>query len=456
MSLRTLDLFSGAGGMSLGFEAAGMRAVGAVEANETASQTWQAMFGGEGVKIFGGSENGDVNNLPVPRLLDALSTLPDVVIGGPPCQGFSQIGRAKLRSLLGAQELVELGVRDPERNLLYRYFLAVVAAAKPKAFVMENVPGMRGLLGVDHAGRIAREAASLGYSVRYFLANAAEFGVPQQRWRLFFVGLRQDLGSFVLPLPPLRTHRANGNTPDSQGSPDDPWMVQASQMPMVANPTPAVTAWDALDDLPRLRAHLQAGRDADVLPKRRVHSDYAQLMRTWLPAPETVNDHWCRKTPRDFPIFAEMAEGDRYEEALRIANKRLVNEAAMLISKGHEVDASVMDHLRDRIVPPYRNDAFADKWRKLFIDQPSWTVTAHLSRDGYSHIHYDSSQARTITVREAARLQSFPDGFKFTGGHSEQFRQIGNAVPPLLAKAIGLRLKAQLEELENVKRAQAA
>ena len=98
-------------------------------------------------------------------------------------------------------------------------------------------------------------------------------------------------------------------------------------------------------------------------------------------------------------------------------------------------------------VPPYRNDAFHDKWRKLIANEPSWTLTAHLSKDTYSHIHYDSRQARTISVREAARLQSFPDGVEFAGNFGEQYRQIGNAVPPLLARAIASELFLQLAEL---------
>ena len=105
---------------------------------------------------------------------------------------------------------------------------------------------------------------------------------------------------------------------------------------------------------------------------------------------------------------------------------------------------------------PYRNDAFHDKWRKFVATEPSWTVTAHLSRDTYSHIHYDSRQARTITIREAARLQSFPDAIEFQGNFGDQYRQIGNAVPPLLSRAIATNLLTQLDELDAQKKKQAA
>jgi DNA (cytosine-5)-methyltransferase 1 len=106
------------------------------------------------------------------------------------------------------------------------------------------------------------------------------------------------------------------------------------------------------------------------------------------------------------------------------------------------------ESMRDRFVPPYRNDAFDDKWHKLWLDRPSWTVTAHLGKDTYSHIHYDSRQARTVTIREAARLQSFPDAVEFQGNFGEQYKQIGNAVPPLLARAIAENLFVQLGELK--------
>ena len=97
-------------------------------------------------------------------------------------------------------------------------------------------------------------------------------------------------------------------------------------------------------------------------------------------------------------------------------------------------------------MPPYRDDGFPDKWRKLIPDQPSWTVTAHLGRDTYSHIHYDSSQARTISVREAARLQSFPDGFEYCGAMNAAFGQIGNAVPPVMAGALAGELLRTLRQ----------
>ena len=451
MKFNVLDLFAGAGGMALGFRAAGARCVGAVERNPAAARTFAENFADEGAAIFGGEE-GDVNDLEVDDLLAGLPSEPDIVVGGPPCQGFSRVGRAKQTSLLDDElKVLRGGVRDPNRNQLYRYFLGVVAKARPRAFVMENVPGMREMLGIDHAGRIAREASALGYNVRYFLLNAAWYGVPQDRWRLFFVGLRSDLGPLATPIPPTRRHGSGGSQLEGASIPEDRWMLWGDKIPSVAKPAPAVTVFEAIGDLPRLVGHLpppQGNASAPRerrLPLRRQPSSWAQALRCWPGLPEAgdVSGNWYRWVPRDFETFARMAQGDRYPAALRVANRRLRERRDDLPHASGEEAAAT----RKSVVPPYRNDAFVDKWRKLRMDAPSWTLTAHLGKDTYSHIHYDSRQARTITVREAARLQSFPDGFEFHGNMGERFSQIGNAVPPLLSRAIAERLLGQLNEL---------
>jgi DNA (cytosine-5)-methyltransferase 1 len=133
-----------------------------------------------------------------------------------------------------------------------------------------------------------------------------------------------------------------------------------------------------------------------------------------------------------------MKHGDRYPQALAVAKERFREEVERLRASGMALEVESREHreLERKFVPPYAEDMFAEKWRKLLPDQPSWTVPAHLSKDAYSHIHYDSEQKRTISPREAARLQSFPDGFKFLGNMGDCYRQIGNAVPPLLAWVI--------------------
>jgi len=449
--MKVLDLFAGAGGMALGFKAAGFGCVGAVERDAAAARSFEFNVADEDTRVFGGPAEGDVNGLPVEELLSGLSGKPDIVVGGPPCQGFSRVGRAKQASLLDDDlRVLRGGVRDPNRNQLYRYFLGVVARAEPLAFVMENVPGMREMLGIDHAGRIAREAAALGYNVRYFLLNAAWYGVPQDRWRLFFVGFRADLGPRAIPTPPRRQYRSGGRALEGAAVAEDRWMIWGDGIPTAARLKAPVTTYDALADLPRLTGHLsgsgvQGRRPVERrLPYRRRPSEWARRMRSW-PFLEpmkrnTVSGNWYRWTERDFETFSRMANGDRYPAALRIAGQRY--REALEADPGADPTS-----LRKSIVPPYRNDAFVDKWRKLDPDAPSWTLTAHLGKDTYSHIHYDSRQARTITVREAARLQSFPDAFEFQGNMGDRYRQVGNAVPPLLSRALAEQLKRQLTAL---------
>jgi len=458
LARKILDLFAGAGGMALGFKAAGGHCLGAVEWDASAARTFGNTFADENPIVFGGPEQGDVNNLPVEELLGGLRDSPDLVVGGPPCQGFSRIGRAKQRSLLGEEErILQGGVRNPGRNLLYQYFLAVVRQARPQAFVMENVPGMREHIGSDFAHRISREANYLGYNVRYFLLNASWYGVPQHRWRLFFVGLRSDLGHNAVPTPPVRTHQAESSL-EAASLPEDPWLIAGHGVPTNKNPLPAVSVREAIGDLPRLKSHLTEGPPSELkLPLAKTPSEYVRQLRTWpaLEAPDLLSGNWYRYTSRDFETFRRMAQGDRYPEALCIANERFDEHLATL-SSPPRAGTEEWEALKKEFVPPYRNDAFHDKWRKFVATEPSWTVTAHLSRDTYSHIHYDSRQARTITIREAARLQSFPDAIEFQGNFGDQYRQIGNAVPPLLSRAIATNLLTQLDELDAQKKKQAA
>jgi DNA (cytosine-5)-methyltransferase 1 len=177
-------------------------------------------------------------------------------------------------------------------------------------------------------------------------------------------------------------------------------------------------------------------------------SAYASLMRTW-PGFESrggVFDHVIRYLPRDYPIFRRMNPGDQYPQAHQHAMDLLQEHIAKLEARGVRVRAHsrLYRDLKASIVPPYDPHKFPNKWRKMEADAPARTLMAHLGKDGYSHIHYDSAQARTISVREAARLQSFPDGFVFAGTMNPAFRQIGEAVPPLLANTLAHAMLAAL------------
>lgn len=235
-------------------------------------------------------------------------------------------------------------------------------------------------------------------------------------------------------------------------------MISGQDLPVVPQPKPLVTVRDALGDLPKLKSHLDdPPRPAveELLPLRGEPSEYVAQLRAWphLETPDLVSGNWHRFTPRDFPIFRQMAQGDMYPEAVEIAHS-ILRERLEQRDKPLRPGTPEWEELKAAHVPPYRNDAFHDKWHKLVADCPSWTLTAHLSKDTYSHIHYDSRQARMISIREGARLQSFPDGVEFAGNFGEQFRQIGNAVPPLLARAIADELFGQLKELGVLAEAQ--
>jgi DNA (cytosine-5)-methyltransferase 1 len=215
----------------------------------------------------------------------------------------------------------------------------------------------------------------------------------------------------------------------------------------------AVTAQEALSDLPFVsgRSVTRGARrfdelvayNADVKP-----SAYARSMREWpgFQAGDGVWDHAIRALPRDHLTFAAMRPGAEYPEAHTTAAGIARQQAASL---GIPEGTPAFDKLWRGIVPPYDVNKFPNRWWKLRPDFPVRTLMAHLGKDTYSHIHYDAAQARTISVREAARLQSFPDGFVFSGTMNPAFRQIGNAVPPLMAFALAEVIHQDLSMAAN-------
>jgi DNA (cytosine-5)-methyltransferase 1 len=226
-----------------------------------------------------------------------------------------------------------------------------------------------------------------------------------------------------------------------------------------ANCLPAVTAEQAMGDLPPITAHLEgklrkgARRFDTVVPYESGTSlsTYAKLMRSW-PGFENdvgIKDHVIRYLPRDYAIFERMAPGDQYPEAYQHAVALFEERIAALRARKKKPfgpRSKEYKALWDETVPPYDASKFPNKWRKMERDAPARTLMAHLGKDSYSHIHYDSKQARTISVREAARLQSFPDGFVLSGSMNPAFKQIGNAVPALLAKALASNLMKMIKQ----------
>lgn len=359
-----IDLFSGAGGLSHGLEAAGYRVALAVDTDQWALETYAHNFEGLALRL----------DLTTEESRDAIVELfqdieVSLVAGGPPCQPYSRAARSKIRSL------VENGSREgvDQRRDLWQAFVAVVEKLRPKAVLIENVPDMA--LGDDGAmlRTLLRRLEQAGYEVDARIVDAWLYRVPQHRQRLVVVGLR-GAGRFAWPDPAGR-----------------------------------VSLQDAIGDLPALRP--EAGDyGAEILPYTGAASEFQRRARSGCvgEAASSVHDHLTRAVRHD-------------------------DMAAFRLMKAGTLYCDLPEELRR-----YRADIFDDKYNRLSWEDLSRSITAHLAKDGYWYIHPD--QHRTLTVREAARIQTFPDHFRFAGARSHQFTQIGNAVPPALAEAIGAAL----------------
>lgn len=302
----------------------------------------------------------------------------DVLIGGPPCQTFSTIGAPKIRHVTGTD------VRSDPRNYLFQSYLDYVSYFRPHVFVMENVPQLRTKYNGVLFSRLLEVAADLGYELHVSVLNAVEYGVPQNRRRLIIVGTTRG-ATFSFPKPAF-------------GSPSSAGEGQ-----------PFRTVRDALEDLPAIYDGCRLG----LLPYRKpAGGAYQAELRS---ASGMVGNNVCRvSNSRAKEIFSHMGPGDRYMD--------------------------LPPHVR-RILP-FREDIFHDRLKRLALDEPSWTVLAHIGMDGYMYIH--PSEDRTLSVREAARLQSFDDDFVFTGNMREQYIQVGNAVPPLMGAKIAAQVKRSI------------
>lgn len=458
-SPRVAVLFAGAGGISLGFQAIGCEIVAAVELDEAARRTHESNFSKLSLRyrcltnILATDPGTLTAHLAQgsPDLADRI----DILLAGPPCQPFSRIGRAKLRDVNGGQS--DAWTRDPRVSLLYEV-TRFIEALLPLAFVIENVPDLTRFDGRNVAEEIAVAAERTGYQVRYFVLQAAQYGVPQWRERLFIVGIHSDLG--IIPHPPVATRAGRVPSGYLTSSQDKVQALAIRPSPhlvgnveTVPDPRPFVNARQALGDLPVIKEHRQTdfrpakGR-ARFLPRlltrRTKRSIYVQALHFWpgFPSLPYLEDHVIRYTPRDWRIFGRMEPGNEYPRAVKIAH-RIFYETIRQLRKNKIIilpKSSRWYRLRRKLVPPYDPHKFPNRWWKLRPNVPARTLTAHLSHDSYTHIHYDSSQTRTISIREAARLQSFPDGFRFVGSFNDRMRMIGNAVPPLLARSIAERL----------------
>ena len=426
-----VDLFSGCGGLALGFEKAGFKIAGGVELVPEAVETIESnicwRYGRESDYIC-----ADITQMNAESIRNKIGPDGCIVIGGPPCQAYSKAGKAKLNSLGDARR----NTRDA-RGFLYQDFLRFVFDLDARAVVMENVPEATRFGDLNIPEIVSTELEAHGYVAWWTVLCAADYGVPQIRERLFIVGRKENEKEIELPLP---SHHNVYGTATQYGRQFSSFsQFKHFRMPnsAVDGSSPWVTVGDALSDLPVLfpteKSKYNSIQIDNEIPYRSEPGNaFQKQVRSWYGYDlRSVTGNCFRKNTRDFPIFARMKQGDLFTDASRIADELFYKKAHDLgIAEG----SPEYDKLKRQMVPIYDRENFAEKWRRLDERKPSHTIVAHLSVDTYSHIH--PWEPRGISVREAARLQSFPDDFTFSCSMGDAFKQIGNAVPPLLAYGV--------------------
>jgi DNA (cytosine-5)-methyltransferase 1 len=478
---RLMDLFAGCGGISLGFATAGFELVASVELDSWAAESHGANFAAicHGKVRQAHFKARDITREDPASIFRDLGIAGsadeqvDVLAGGPPCQAFARIGRAKLRheACRRDEDDADIAFLVDGRASLWRRYLHYVRETKPLALLMENVPDILNHGGNNVAETVAGHLRGEGYLIRYTLLNASWFGVPQTRERMFLIGIHESLDADVqFPAPThysalpagyegtratarkLIPRRGERGREAEHGY---RWIGDPSEDDGLP---PATTAGEALADLPPIfaldlleRGQVARGRKDPAEPVSYASSEpttaWSRLMRRW---PQFGTDgqttgHVIRHLPRDYKIFRMMEEGWQYPEVWRFVEEKRRQLMNQRWRPGEDkADSARMGALIKEWTLPYDPGKFPNKWWKLHRDKPARTLMAHLGKDSYSHIHFDSGQARTISVREAARLQSFPDGFALRGSMNPAFKQIGNAVPPLVSYAIAMEIRAMI------------
>ncbi|MEM7629516.1 MAG: DNA cytosine methyltransferase [Planctomycetota bacterium] len=408
------------------------------------SEAWQGTLGKAAPQTI---------NRRIDEALARSRPTPWILVGGPPCQAYSVAGRSRMNG--------SASFADDERHTLYREYLRIIRRHQPSVFVMENV---KGLLSSKHRDRLildqilrdlSRPTRSLKYQLvaldyddtglfeapefepENFLVHAERFGVPQNRHRIIIVGVNSSFRS-TMQTSSLRLTRHDALT----------------------------TCRDVINGLPKVRSSLSRGLELEGAWQRHMRSavraqwvrDVEQLHSVDLAKRIRQN---ARETDGTLGIGGRFIEADpslpRHSEWFNdprlpgVCNHETrghipadLHRYLFVSTYGECKQVSPrLRHFPDALLPAHSNVAeargngmFNDRFRVQLWDQPATTVTAHIAKDGHYFIHPDPTQARSLTVREAARLQSFPDNYFFEGPRTEQYRQIGNAVPPLLARQI--------------------
>ena len=397
-----IDLFSGCGGLSEGFYRMGFTALAHVEINHWACETLRKRMAYYGYK--------NINNEVIEKditsediLLDIDKAVAgrsvDVIVGGPPCQAYSTAGRVRDSK----------GMASDPRNFLFESYVRILEHYRPKFFVFENVTG---LLSAKVNGKPILPSIMKALGTVYkiisdpaiLVHNTADYGVPQIRKRVIIMGVRKDIDNKdVIDLynDVLKTHW-------------NPETESESRKGLKK----FISVKEAIGDLPPVEPGEDASTDTYNYP-----CDNAFLKRIGSAGIHPLMDHIARKHNAL----------DRERFAVMIRNRWTFGQLRKEMPQYEHEHARVFDN------------SYVVQW----WDLPSKTILAHIHKDGFQFIHPDGGQTRSFTVREAARIQSFPDDFEFAGSRGEKYKQIGNAVPPLFAEALAKSIKKNLGEIAN-------
>lgn len=388
-ALTLADFFCGAGGLSLGFLQEGFQVKLANDIEDVCIQTYKYNHPElPSDRLIQGDIKAIIDNIE--KYID---TDIDVVVGGPPCQGFSEANRQR--------------VIDDPRNKLYKYFVKAVEKIVPKVVVMENVKGM--LKVADQvvedyeALRIRKNGRDYSYKVKYQILNSQDFSVAQSRERLIYIAVRSDVmaDKAITPEAIFRQIRENCENGRKYLLSDALKDIRPLEAPRIKNQNEVDSEI--------------TGKKIDVNAYEENDNPYLELINQGRAIPYVFNHKARYCSDVNYEIYKRLDPGD---------------------------DAT--DEKVKGIMPyAHRNHCFKDKYYKLIADRPCRTITAHLRMDCHSHIHPD--QVRAITPREAARIQSFPDDYLFWGAYLKTYMQIGNAVPTMMARGIAHVIRKCLE-----------
>ncbi|MFX0142353.1 MAG: DNA cytosine methyltransferase [Candidatus Hodarchaeota archaeon] len=452
--INVLDLFCGVGGLSLGFKNAGFNVLLGIDNDFSACKTYAANFKKTAVLCLDLTEKeGYPSNIK--NLGHETDLYFDLIIGGPPCQGFSRVGRPKIRSLIREQiwDDPELKLKDLEynekthwfyndpRNVLYKKFLNYVSYFHPSAFLIENVPGMKSFNNGMIINQIKLDFEDQLYSIQDKILNAVDFNVPQKRKRLFLFGVKCETKKIAKKRNSLIEKKELINNFDDKDVPlKFNFPDKDSKFKPLKEYKSNVTVKDAIEDLINIKT-VEYGEILDY--KVTKNNPYIKLLRYKIDDDRLYNFVPRETTKRDKKIYKFIDQGEIYRDLPEKIKNFYKNDEKY---KKNSVKLKLIINETIKECMPYGDGTkFGDKLKRLIWNKPSWTVMAHIHKDGYRYIH--PKLDRTLSVREAARLQSFPDSFIFKTSRSNQFKHVGNAVPPFLSETLAYHIKEYMTEI---------